>query len=58
MISTMKPSRRMALVAAAAHGGRRAIGRALVNERLMAKPVTPLTRHWLEALDLMEGSPS
>ncbi len=46
------------LLAAASHGGRRAIGRALVNERLMAKPVTPLTRHWLEALDLMERSPS
>ncbi len=38
------------LLAAAARGGRRAIGRALLNERLMAKPLTPLTRHWLEAL--------
>jgi hypothetical protein len=46
------------LLAAAARGGRRAIGRALVNERLMAKPVTPLTRHWLEALDLLEGATS
>jgi hypothetical protein len=36
------------LLAAASRGGRRSIGRALVNERLMAKPMTPLTRHWLE----------
>ncbi len=36
------------LLAAAAAGSRRAIGRALLNERLMAKPLTPLTRHWLE----------
>jgi hypothetical protein len=40
------------LLAAAAQGGRRDIGRALVNERSMAKPVTPLTRHWIERLDL------
>lgn len=40
------------LLAAAAAGGRRAIGRALVNERSMAKPVTPLTRHWIERLAL------
>ena len=39
------------LLAAAAQGGRRAIGRALVNERSMAKPVTPLTRHWIERLE-------
>ncbi len=38
------------LLAAAAQGSRRAVGRALVNERCMAKPVTPLTRHWLELL--------
>jgi hypothetical protein len=38
------------LLAAAASGSRRAVGRALVNERCMAKPVTPLTRHWLERL--------
>jgi hypothetical protein len=36
------------LLAAAAAGSRRAIGRALLNERIMAKPLTPLTRHWLE----------
>lgn len=38
------------LLAAAAQGQRRAIGRALLNERLMAKPATPLTRHWRERL--------
>jgi hypothetical protein len=38
------------LLAAAAQGSRRALGRALVNERSMAKPVTPLTRHWQEKL--------
>ena len=27
-------------------------GRALINERTMAKPVTPLTRHWIERLAL------
>jgi len=40
------------LLAAAAEGGRRNLGRALVNERTMAKPVTPLTRHWIERLAL------
>ncbi|MBS0595245.1 MAG: tetratricopeptide repeat protein [Proteobacteria bacterium] len=33
-------------LAAAAQGGGRAIGRALLNERLMAKPASPLTLHW------------
>jgi tetratricopeptide (TPR) repeat protein len=33
-------------LAAAAQGSRRAIGRALLNERRMAKPATPLTAHW------------
>ena len=42
------------LMAAAAQGGRRGLGRALVNERIMAKPVTPLTRHWIEQLGLPE----
>jgi tetratricopeptide (TPR) repeat protein len=36
------------LLAAAARGGRRALGRALLNERRLAKPATPLTRHWAE----------
>ena len=38
------------LLAAAARGGRRSLGRALLNERIMAKPVTPLTRHWIDCL--------
>ncbi|MFO1270522.1 MAG: tetratricopeptide repeat protein [Rubrivivax sp.] len=38
----------LTLLAAAARGHRRDLGRALVNERLMAKPMTPLTRHWAE----------
>jgi tetratricopeptide (TPR) repeat protein len=38
------------LLAGAALGGRRALGRALLNERCMAKPQTPLTRHWQEKL--------
>jgi hypothetical protein len=38
------------LLAAAVSGSRRALGRALVNERIMAKPMTPLTRHWLDKL--------
>jgi tetratricopeptide (TPR) repeat protein len=38
------------LLAAAARGGSRRLGRALLNERRMAKPVTPLTRWWAEAL--------
>jgi hypothetical protein len=38
------------LLAAAARGSRRTLGRALINERTMAKPVTPLTRHWIERL--------
>jgi len=38
------------LLAAASRGSRRAVGRALLNERTMAKRLTPLTRHWIEAL--------
>jgi hypothetical protein len=39
------------LLAACARGkGRKALGRALINERILAKPVTPLTRHWAEAM--------
>ncbi len=40
----------LTLLAAAAQGQRRALGQALVRERLMAKPATPMTRHWMEAL--------
>jgi tetratricopeptide (TPR) repeat protein len=38
------------LLAAAAAGGQRAVGQALLNERVMAKPITPLTRHWMDEL--------
>ena len=41
------------LLAAAAAGGRRDLGRAVLNERRMAKPPTPLTRHWAQALDVL-----
>lgn len=38
------------LLAAAARGNRRSMGRALVNERTMARRMTPLTRHWIREL--------
>jgi hypothetical protein len=38
----------MAAAAHAASGDARAIGRALLNERRMGKPLSPLTRHWAE----------
>ena len=38
------------LLAAAAQGGRFSLGRGLLNERTMAKPITPLTRHWIDRL--------
>jgi hypothetical protein len=40
----------LTLLAACTRGRRRAMGHALINERILAKPVTPLTRHWIEAL--------
>ena len=40
----------LTLLAAAARGSRRALGHALLRERLMAKPATPMTRHWMDAL--------
>lgn len=40
----------LTLIAAVARGGPRSLGRALLNERRMAKPVTPLTRRWIERL--------
>ncbi|HEV8692353.1 MAG TPA: tetratricopeptide repeat protein [Ideonella sp.] len=40
------------LLAASARASHRHVGRALLNERRMAKPVTPLTRHWAEQLGL------
>ncbi len=42
----------LTLLAAAAQGQRRALGHALMRERLLAKPASPLTRHWVEALQL------
>jgi hypothetical protein len=33
-------------------GAHAPVGRALLNERLMAKPATPLTRRWAERLRL------
>jgi hypothetical protein len=42
------------LLAAAARAGRRNLGQALLNERLMAKPETPLTRYWIESFGLRE----
>jgi hypothetical protein len=38
------------LLAAAARGQRSGPGRALLNERRMAKPATPLTQHWMAQL--------
>jgi tetratricopeptide (TPR) repeat protein len=40
------------LLAACARGTRAGIGRAVLNERTMAKAVTPLTAHWREQLDM------
>jgi hypothetical protein len=44
----------LAASARATGGTARAIGRALLNERLLAKPPTPLTRHWAQQLGLAE----
>ncbi len=46
------------LLASCAAGGQHNLGRALINERLMAKPATPLTRHWAERLQLSERMPA
>lgn len=46
------------LLAAAAqchNGAAHAVGRAVLNERRLAKPVTPLTRHWAERLGVRLG---
>lgn len=40
------------LLAAAARASDRAVGRALLNERRLAKPETPLTDHWARRLGL------
>lgn len=44
----------LTLLAAAARGSRRAMGRALLNERRATKAGTPLTRHWDERLAASE----
>ncbi|MBV9890332.1 MAG: tetratricopeptide repeat protein, partial [Rhizobacter sp.] len=38
------------LLAAAVHGSEKRLGRALLAERAIAKPATPLTAHWRERL--------
>jgi hypothetical protein len=43
------------LLAAAARGSGKAAGRALLNERIVAKPRTPLTEWWTRALDISSG---
>jgi len=42
-------------IACAAAGAQSAIGRALLNERCLSKPLTPLTRHWAERLGVPLG---
>jgi hypothetical protein len=46
----------LAAAVAGSDGTRRSLGRALINERLLAKPETPLTRHWVERLGLARRS--
>jgi hypothetical protein len=43
------------LLAAAANGSHRALGRALINERTMAKPVSPLVKHWKSRLSIAQS---
>jgi hypothetical protein len=43
------------LMAAAARGSRNALGRALLNERALAKARTPLTEHWAATLGTAPG---
>ena len=50
MICKISPDCKEALLSS--EGSRRNLGRALINERCMAKPVTPLTRLWIEKLAL------
>lgn len=44
------------LLGAAALGGRRSLGRALLNERRMARALTPLTRLWMDRLALPQAA--
>jgi hypothetical protein len=43
------------LLAAASAAQDRAVGRALLNERRLAKPITPLTEHWVQRLARHKG---
>ena len=45
------------LFAASASGGERRVGRALLNERALMKPRTPLTAHWAQRLGLAARTP-
>ena len=40
------------LLAAAGRAGERSLARALINERRLAKPATPLTEHWARSCDV------
>ena len=44
------------LLAAAARGSRQGLGRALINERRMSKPMTPLSQHWQAQLRPLAGA--
>ena len=44
------------LLAAAARAGERSLGRALLNERRLAKPATPLTEHWAAQFGLRHAA--
>jgi tetratricopeptide (TPR) repeat protein len=44
------------LLSAAAQSQRPTLGRALLNERCMAKPQTPLTRHWMAQLGMQAAA--
>ena len=44
------------LLSACARGTRRGIGRALINERLMSKPSTPLSQHWQAQVQVSAGA--
>lgn len=46
------------LLAATARGQHQRLGRALLNERLMARPSTPLTRHWMSQLGVGDEAPA
>jgi len=37
---------------AATRASSKSVGRALMNERLLAKPATPLSAHWARAVGL------